>query len=174
MTYEELKNKFEEITRMSLNLKEGGDYMILEESGIELMAFNKYAGYERHFRINTTSIHPLLNLYYKDNYKKIWDIIFSLIDTPADERFLEQKYYVKLDLPDFLRNEEEYLNKVTTHMTWGKTLHYELSSPEWFYRYGGVDVELEYQTQFTMEEIEEIIPKEDMDKFKLIPVEDYK
>lgn len=170
MTYEELKNKFEEITRMSLNLKEGGDYMILEESGIELMAFNKYAGYERHFRINTTSIHPLLNLYYKDNYKKIWDIIFSLIDTPADERFLEQKYYVKLNVPILLRNENQYLNKVTTHMTGGKAVHYELSSSEWFSIAGDVG----NQTQFTMKEIEEIIPEDDLCKFELIPVEDYK
>ena len=167
MTYEELKNEFEEIIQMSLNLKEEGDYMILEESGIELMAFNKYAGYERHFRINTTSIHPLLNLYYKDNYKKIWDIIFSLIDTPADERFLEQKYYVKLDLPIFLRNEEQYLNKVTKEGGI-QAVRYELSSPDALL----IAEDVEYQTQFTMEEIEEIIPKEDMDKFELIPVEE--
>lgn len=170
MTYEELKNKFEELTQMSLNLKDEGDYMILEESGIELMAFNKYAGYERHFRINTTSIHPLLNLYDDDNYKTMWDIIFSLIDTPADERFLEQKYYVKLDLPDFLRNERQYLNKVTTHMTWGKTVHYELSSLEWFSRDGDV----EYQTQFTMKEIEEMFTEDDVNKFELMPVEEDK
>ena len=177
MTYEELKNKFEELTQMYLNLKDEGDYMILEESGIELMAFNKYAGYERHFRINTTSIHPALNLYYKDNYKDnyktMWDTIFSLIDTPADERFLEQKYYVKLDLPYFLRNEEQYLNKVTIHKEWGKKVHYELFSSEWF----PIDGSTKYQTQFTMEEIEEIeeiIPKEDTDKFLIIPVEEVK
>ena len=169
MTYEELKNEFEEIIQMSLNLKEEGDYMILEESGIELMAFNKYAGYERHFRINTTSIHPLLNLYYKDNYKTMWDIIFSLIDIPADERFLEQKYYVKLNVPILLQNEKQYLNKVTKQGGI-QAVHYELSSPEWFI----IDGDVKYQTQFTMEEIEEIIPKEDMDKFELIPVEEVK
>ena len=170
MTYEELKNKFEELTQMSLDLKDMGDYMILEESGIELMAFNKYAGYERHFRINTTSIHPLLNLYDEDKEKPMWDIIFSLIDTPADERFLEQKYYVKLNVPIILRNENQYLNQVTTHKEGGKTVRYELSSPDWLSVGGNV----KYQTQFTMEEIEEIIPKEDMDKFKLIPVEEVK
>lgn len=170
MTFEELKNKFEDLTQMSLNLKDEGDYMILEESGIELMAFNKLNGYERHFHINTTSIHPLLNLYDKDNYKKMWDTIFSLIDTPADERFLEQKYYVKLKVPIILRNERQYLNKVTTHLNWGKTVHYELSSSEWFSRVGDV----EYQTQFTMKEIEEMFTEDDVNKFELMPVEEVK
>lgn len=170
MTYEEIKNKFEELTQVSLDLKDTGNYMILEESGIELMAFNKYAGYERHFRINTTSIHPLLNLYDEDNYKKMWEIIFSLIDTPADERFLEQKYYVKLKVPIILRNERQYLNKVTTHLNWGKTVHYELSSLENLSRDGDV----EYQTQFTMREIEEMILEDDVNKFELIPVEEVK
>ena len=172
MTYEQLKNKFEELTQVSLDLKDTGNYMILEESGIELMAFNKHSGYERHFHINTISIHSLLNLYDEDNYKKMWEIIFSLIDTPADERFLEQKYYVKLDLPIILRNERQYLNKVTTHKKWGKVVHYELSSLEWFSRAGDVD----YQTQFTMKEIESIKKhiEDDLCKFELIPVEEVK
>ena len=169
MTYEELKNKFEELTQVSLILKDTGNYMILEESGFELMAFNKHSGYERHFHINTISIHPLLNLYDEDNYKKMWEIIFSLVDTPADERFLEQKYYVKFNVPIFLRNENQYLNKVTKQGGI-QAFHYELSSPEWFI----IDGDVKYQTQFTMEEIEEIIPKEDMDKFKIIPVEEVK
>lgn len=169
MTYEELKNKFEELTQVSLDLKEEGDYMILEESGTELLAFNKHSGYERHLHINNTSIHPLLN-FDKDNYKTMWDIIFSLIDTPADERFLEQKYYVKLNVPIILRNENQYLNKVTTHKEWGKTVRYELSSTEWFSRDGDV----EFQTQFTMREIEEIFIEDDVNKFELIPVEEDK
>lgn len=170
MTYEELKNKFEELTQVSLDLKDTGNYMILEESGTELMAFNKHSGYERHFHINTISIHSLLNLYDEDNYKNMWEIIFNLVDTPADERFLEQKYYVKLNVPILLRNENQYLNKVTTHMTGGKAVHYELSSSEWFSIAGDVG----NQTQFTMKEIEEIIPEDDLCKFELIPVEDYK
>lgn len=173
MTYEELKNKFEELTQMSLNLKDEGDYMILEESGIELMAFNKYAEYERHFRINTTSIHPLLNLYYKDNYKTMWDIIFSLIDTPADERFTEQKYYVKLDLPEKFSNKQQYLNKMVMNDGIVRYLWDEKKKKPSTY-ISPLELGVIYQTQFTVEEIEEIIPKEDMDKFKLIPVEEVK
>lgn len=170
MTYEELKNMFEELTQASLDLKDTGNYMILEESGIELMAFNKHSSYERHFHINTISIHQLLNLYDEDNYKNIWEIIFNLVDTPADERFLEQKYYVKLNVPIFLRNENQYLNKVTKHMKGGKAVHYELSSSEWFSRVGDV----EYQTQFTMKEIEEMFTEDDVNKFELMPVEEVK
>lgn len=170
MTYEELKNKFEELTQVSLNLKDTGNYMILEEGDCELLAFNKHAGYERHFHINTISIHPLLNLYDEDNYKKMWEIIFSLIDTPADERFLEQKYYVKLKVPIILRNERQYLNKVTTHLNWGKTIHYELSSLETY----PIAENVEYQTQFTMREIKERILEDDVNKFALIPVEEVK
>ena len=173
MTYEELKNKFEELTQVSLDLKDTGNYMILEESGIELMAFNKHSGYERHFHINTISIHPLLNLYDEDNYKKMWEIIFSLIDTPADERFLEQKYYVKLKVPIFLRNERQYLNKVTTHLNWGHKIdHYELSSLETY----PIAENVEFQTQFTMKEIESIKKhiEDDLCKFELIPVEEDK
>lgn len=170
MTYEELKNKFEELTQVSLYLKDEGNYMILEEGDCELLAFNKHSGYERHFHINTIYIHPLLNLYDDDNYKTMWDIIFSLIDTPADERFLEQKYYVKLSVPIFLRNESQYLNKVTKHMKGGKAVRYELSSSGWISRVGDV----EYQTQFTMEEIEEMFTEDDVNKFELIPVEEVK
>ena len=84
------------------------------------------------------------------------------------ERFLEQKYYLKLKLPIILRNERQYLNKVTAHKKQGKVVHYELSSLEWY-----KGEYLEYQTQFTMKDIESIkeLAEDDINKFELIPVE---
>ena len=166
MTYEELKNKFEELTQVSIDLKDTGNYMVLEESGTLLLAFNKNSGYERHFHINTMPLHPLLNLYDKDNYITMWEIIFNLIDTPADERFPEQKYYVKLDLPDIFDKSSYYLNK---HSTSGRVIGYWFGGMQEFSYKGET-----YKTKFTMSEIKELIPEDDLCKFELIPVEEYK
>lgn len=92
------------------------------------------------------------------------DILFEFVVTPIGDRYPAKKYYAKLDLPHILDEEECYLNR---HTMFDGNIAQWIGSKNDF-KFEGSD----YQTQFTMEEIEEIIPKEDMDKFKLIPVEE--
>lgn len=93
-----------------------------------------------------------------------WNTISEFVATPVEERYPVKKYYVKLDTPEFLDKQNRYLNKV----------NYAWIYPEINYKFDTKSQSSDYQTQFTMEEIEEIIPKEDMDKFKFIPVEEDK
>lgn len=106
-----------------------------------------------------------LDTIYMDNdefLKEHWDTIFEFAKTPIEYRYPVKKYYVKLDTPEFLDKQNLFLNKVNCEWNDAKikyTLDTNFQSSN-------------YQTQFTLEEIEEIIPKEDKDKFKLISVEE--
>ena len=89
------------------------------------------------------------------------DVVFELASTPIEDRYPVKKYYVKPDLPEFIYKQSLYLNKIICD----EYINYTLNNR---FQVGN------HQTQFTMEEIKEIIPKEDMDKFKLVPVEEEK
>ena len=89
-------------------------------------------------------------------------LMLEYVTTPVEDRYPVKKYYVKPVLPDFINVRHIYLNRYT--YTWNDSeIDYTLNTR---------NQNSDYQTQFTMEEIEEIIPKEDMDKFKFIPVEE--
>lgn len=93
-----------------------------------------------------------------------WNTISEFVATPVEDRFPVKKYYVKLEALRFIDEEKVYLNRYTSAF---RTTQYEFDTKDAVYEGVG-----DYQTQFTVEEIEEIIPKEDMDKFKFIPVEE--
>lgn len=90
------------------------------------------------------------------------DVVFELASTPIEDRYPVKKYYVKPVLPDFINTRHIYLNRYT----------YTFNDLGIDYTLNTRNQNSDYQTQFTMEEIEKILPKEDMDKFKLIPVEE--
>lgn len=167
MTYEEFKRKMELATGVSLIWKDTTNYKVLCEKGgnCELLAVNKNKGYERHFKINTIYINAFLNLYNDNNYKSFWIWLFELVETPTEERVQEQKYYIKLKLPDILSYERKFINRVTStdngHVvyTLSDQLYYANRASSW-------------EPQFTIREFEEMMPKEDRDSFELIPVEE--
>src|SRR5699024_1056908 len=97
-----------------------------------------------------------------DFLKEYFHIITEFVQTPTKYRYPVKKYYVKPILPDFINTRHIYLNRCDH--TW--------NYPEIDYTLDTRNQNSDYQTQFTMEEIEKIIPKEDMDKFKFIPVEE--
>lgn len=99
----------------------------------------------------------------KNFLKENWDIIFDFASTPIKDRHPAKKYYVKLEAPDFIGKGKTYLNRYT-RMFFPPQYTFDTKNTV-------NDGVVDYQTKFTMEEIEEIIPKEDMDKFKLIPAE---
>lgn len=86
-------------------------------------------------------------------------LMLEYVTTPIEDRYPVKKYYVKPDLPEFIYKQSLYLNKIICD----EYINYTLNNR---FQVGN------HQTQFTMKEIEEIIPEEDMDKFKLIPVEE--
>lgn len=173
MTYEEFKKKIELATGVSLIWKDITNYKVLCEKGenCELLAVNKNKGYERHFKINTIYINALLNLYNDNNYKSFWIWLFELVETPTEERVQEQKYYIKLKLPDIISDadtlvdEHTFLNVVTNAKT--GYVEYNLSD-----RFCVIDDNVVWKTHFTNQEFEEIMPKEYRDSFELIPVEE--
>ena len=167
MTYEEFKKKIELATGVSLMWKDTTNYKVLCEKGgnCELLAVNKSKGYERPFKINTIHINALLNLYNDNDQESFWIRLFELVETPTEERMQEQKYYIKLKLPDILSYERKFINRVTsadnghvTH-TLSDQLYYMNESSSW-------------EPQFTIREFEEIIPEEYRDSFELMPVEE--
>ena len=97
----------------------------------------------------------------EDFLKEYLDTIIEFAKTPIEDRYPVKKYYVKPDLPEFIYKQSLYLNKIICD----EYINYTLNNR---FQVGN------HQTQFTMEEIKEIIPKEDMDKFKFIPVEEEK
>lgn len=106
-----------------------------------------------------------INTIYAENedfFQEHLDTIIEFAKTPIEDRYPVKKYYVKPVLPDFINARHIYLNRDT--YTWNDPgIDYTLDT-----RFQNSD----YQTQFTMEEIEDIIPKEDMDKFQFIPVKE--
>lgn len=102
----------------------------------------------------------------KNFLKENWDIIFDFASTPIKDRHPAKKYYVKLEALRFIDEEKVYLNRYRSVF---RATQYEFDTKN-----KGDEGMINYQTQFTMEEIKEIIPKEDMDKFKFIPVEEGK
>ena len=167
MTYEEFKRKMELATGVSLIWKDTTNYKVLCEKGgnCELLAVNKNKGYERRFKINTIYINALLNLYNDNNYKSFWIWLFELVETPTEERVQEQKYYIKLKLPDILSYERKFINRVTS--TDNRHVVYTLSDQLYY-----ANRDSSWEPQFTIREFEEMMPKEDRDSFELIPVEE--
>src|SRR5699024_576845 len=99
-----------------------------------------------------------------DFLKEYSHVISEFVATPVEDRYPVKKYYVKPILPDFINAQHIYLNRHT----------YIWNDSEIVYTLNTRNQSSDYQTQFTMEEIKEIIPKEDMDKFQFIPVEEEK
>ena len=102
----------------------------------------------------------------EDFLKEHLDTIIEFAKTPIRDRYPVKKYYVKLEALRFIDEEKVYLNRYRSVF---RATQYEFDTKN-----KGDESMIDYQTQFTMEEIEEIIPKEDMDKFKFIPVEEEK
>ena len=145
MTYEEFKEIIEETGEYRFS-----DKIVYREDA--MLCFISDVG---RYEIDTVSWEQSRFL------EEYGDVVFELASTPIEDRYPAKKYYVKPDLPEFIDKKKLYLNRALYGVNPGKK--YILDS-----KFEGS----EYQTQFTLEEIEEIIPKEDMDKFKLIPVEE--
>lgn len=110
---------------------------------------------------------------YSDNedfLKEHLDTIIEFAKTPIRDRYPVKKYYVKLKASDFINRDRIYLNRCTSLF---RTTKYEFDTKVQ-YEHDTDEGVMHYQTQFTMEEIEDIIPKEDMEKFQFIPVEEEK
>lgn len=154
MTYEEFKEIIEESGKYEV-IKNCGYVFVknLCETG-NMCCINA----ETEFAINTQT-----DNYNSDFIKEYGATIIEFAKTPIKDRYPVKKYYVKFDLLEFIYKQNCYLNKVTDDEY--PEINYTLNNR--------VQVD-NHQTQFTMEEIEEIIPKEDMDKFKFIPVEEDK
>lgn len=154
MTYKEFKEIIEMSGEYKVEVIEGHSVQTIFVSNSKGSTMCKIWG-NSNFALDTI---------YTDNdefLKEHGDTIIEFAKTPVKERYSIKKYYVKLDTPEFLDKQKLYLNRALYGVNPGKK--YILDS-----KFEGS----EYQTQFTLEEIEEIIPKEDMDKFKLIPVEE--
>lgn len=104
-----------------------------------------------------------LDTIYADNdefLKEHWDTISEFAKTPIEYRYPVKKYYaIKLDLPEFLDEQNLFLNKFNCGGN-GSKISYTLDTKS---QSSG------YQTQFTLKEIEEIIPEKDRNKFEYIP-----
>lgn len=111
-----------------------------------------------------------LDTIYMDNdefLKEHWDTIFEFAKTPIEDRYPVKKYYVKLIAPRILSDDKIYLNKVVSNIEPTQKILYQLGHGYSKWKGG-----LNYISEFTMEEIEEIIPEKDRNKFEYIPVEE--
>ena len=104
-------------------------------------------------------------------YEEFKELIEELVVISTEERIQEQKYYIKLKLPDIISDadtlvdEHTFLNVVTNAKT--GYVEYNLSD-----RFCVIDDNVVWKTHFTNQEFEEIMPKEYRDSFELIPVEE--
>ena len=159
MTYKEFKELIEREHGYVVEQQDGFCTIRKDKTDATIVLINLY---ERH-SVNTyffTDDEDMRFMSYN------WNTISEFVATPIEHRFPVKKYYVKLNIPDIISSDETYLNRYTN--TLGSTYHILHTKGAKEYSF------MNYQTQFTMEEIKEIIPKEDMDKFKLIPVEEEK
>lgn len=158
MTFKEFKEIIERNQGFQV-VKDGASHKIINKEGNILAIIGNFDNYtiDTLYSINETDIHFLANN---------WHTISTYISTPIEDRYPVKKYYVKLDLPEFLDKQNLYLNRAI----------YAYRDPKTSYTFDTKNTVnegvVDYQTQFTMEEIEKIIPEEDMDKFKIIPVEE--
>lgn len=158
MTYEE----FKEIIEMS------GEYYVevIEEHFVQTMIYVSDSDGNtmcKFWKGSTLGIDTI----YMDNdefLKEYSNVIIEFIKTPVKERYPIKKYYVKLEALRFIDEEKAYLNRYTSVF---RTTRYVFDTKDAVYKGVG-----DYETQFTMEEIKEIIPEEDIGKFKFIPVEE--
>ena len=150
MTYEEFKELIEKT----------GEYQVSDGRGA-VRVFHQgkkvicYISKTRLFGINTIFSEN------EDFFKECLDTIIEFAKTPIGDRYPVKKYYVKLDLPEFIYMQKRYLNKVNY-----------AAFPAINYKFDSQFQDSNHQTQFTMEEIKEIILKEDMEKFQFISVEE--
>ena len=150
MTYEEFKEIIEK----------SGEYQVSDERTTGIIVFKEECSI---CYISKTRIFGIDTIYSgnEDFLEEYGDTMLEFAQTPTKYRYPVKKYYVKLDLSEVIYMQNRYLNKV--NYAEYPEINYKLDS-----RYQNS----EHQTQFTMEEIKEIIPKEDTDKFKFIPVEE--
>ena len=156
MTYEEFKKLIND---------NGKYYADKDKGGITIRTAKEYEiawiSNKRTHVLNTN----YWTTYEDENFlKENWDIIFDFASTPIKDRRPAKKYYVKLEALRFIDEEKIYLNRYRSVF---RATQYEFDTKN-----KGDESMIDYQTQFTMEEIKEIIPKEDMDKFQFIPVEE--
>ena len=158
MTFKEFKELIERNQGYQV-VKEGTCHKIINKEGYTIVLIGNFDNYmiDTLYGNNETDIYFLA-----DN----WHTISTYISTPIQDRFPVKKYYVKLEAPDFIGKGKTYLNRYT-RMFFPPQYTFDTKNTV-------NDGVVDYQTKFTMEEIEEIIPKEDMDKFKFIPVEEEK
>lgn len=156
MTYE----KFKEI------IERTGEYRVVDTFGTVIAVHTEkytlcHVSKTRPFGIDTIFGTDTTYSENEDFFKEYLDTIIEFAKTPIEDRYPVKKYYVKPDLPEFIYKQSLYLNKIICD----EYINYTLNNR---FQVGN------HQTQFTMEEIKEIIPEEDMDKFKFIPVEEEK
>ena len=89
-----------------------------------------------------------------DLQKELFDLAVEYSRTPVEERKEEKKYYVKLP---WLGEDSKYLNRNKSTGTYITAMKNEY---------------LYYQTKFTMEEIEKLKEKYNLDSFEIVEVED--
>ena len=154
MTYKEFKEIIEMSGEYKVEVIEGHSVQTIFVSNSKGSTMCKIWG-NSNFALDTI---------YTDNdefLKEHWDTIIEFAKTPVKERYSIKKYYVKLKAPDFIHMQNRYLNKVNY-----------TEFPEINYKFDSQFQDSNHQTQFTMEEIKEIILKEDMEKFQFISVEE--
>ena len=100
-----------------------------------------------------------------------WNTVSDFVATPPKERVQEQKYYIKLKLPDIIDDSDRFVDERTflNVATNTKTGYVEYTL---FDRFCVIRDNVEWKTQFTNQEFEEIMPKEYRGSFELIPVEE--
>ena len=147
-------------------IEKSGEYQVSDERVTGIIVFKEGRSI---CYISKTRIFGIDTIYSgnEDFLEKYGDTMLEFAQTPTKYRYPVKKYYVKLKAPEFINRDRIYLNRCTSV---SRTTQYEFDTKDALYDEGVI----EYQTQFTMEEIEEIIPKEDMDKFQFIPVEEEK
>lgn len=157
MTYEEFKEKVEAL----------GIYK-LEDTGAGCSDIYLDANYEEEdYLMGSVSHEQRYTMDIMADCKvdiELIRLMLEYVTTPVEDRYPVKKYYVKLEALRFIDEEKVYLNRYRSVF---RTTQYEFDTKN-----KGDESMIDYQTQFTMEEIEEIIPKEDMEKFQFIPVEE--
>lgn len=173
MTYEEFKEKVEKIVPCTMLWYEYKDDEIILVYLDGLLVKFKLARFnlkdERSYVIYYTNLKSLIDLTDDTIYKNIKELVEELVETPIEERVQEQKYYIKLKLPETITisDERKFVNEVTRLKQEEHSIYYTLSNKKW------VKSEwASWRPQFTSAEFEEIIPEEYRNSFELIPIEE--
>ena len=170
MTYEEFKKKIEDIVQYETWYEDiCGDEITLAYLDGLLARFNLKD--ERSYVIYYTNLKSLVDLDDDKIYKNIKELVEELVETPVKEREREQKYYIKLKLPDIIDDSDRFVDEHTflSVATNTKTGYVEYTLSD---RFRVIRPNVDWKIQFTNQEFEEIMPNEYRGSFELIPVEE--